>query len=74
MSNSKRELGWSISSIVLSIIAGGRDGDGYHDDILEYDLEEDAITSVGHMTRAREYHGISVVLAGDYTNWCDGSM
>ena len=57
------------------IIAGGRDYDGhYHDEILEYDQEEDTITSVGHMTQARSAHAISVVWAADYLQWCDGSM
>ena len=48
------------------IIAGGSDDWDYYDDILEYDPEEDTITSVGHMTQARAYHAISVVSAGDY--------
>ena len=55
-------------------IAGGEDTDYYYDDILEYDPEEDTITSVGHMIQARSYHAISVVLAADYLQWCDGSM
>ena len=57
------------------IIAGGQDSTGYsHDDILEYDPEEDTITSVGHMIQARFKHAISVVSAADYTEWCDRSM
>ena len=56
------------------IIAGGYDGSDDHDDILEYDPEEDTITSVGHMIQARVYHAISVVSAADYLQWCDGSM
>ena len=45
-----------------------------YDDILEYDPEEDTITSVGHMIQARDRHAISVVSAADYLQWCDGSM
>ena len=66
------------------IIAGGfyYDGndayDAYDswevDDILEYNPEEDTITSVGHMIQARDRHAISVVSAADYLQWCDGSM
>ena len=57
------------------IIAGGyAGGDDYYDDILEYDPEEDTITSVGHMTQARSLHAISAVSAADYLQWCDGSM
>ena len=55
-------------------IAGGEDNSGYHDDILEFDPEEDTITTVGHMIQARYYHAISVVSAADYLQWCDGSM
>ena len=43
---------------------------GEYDDILEYDPEEDTMTTVGHMTRARSQHAISVVQAGDYLQWC----
>ena len=57
------------------IIAGGRDSDlDDYDDILEYDPEEDTITTVGHMTQARGFHAISVVPTADYLQWCDGSM
>ena len=57
------------------IIAGGKDiDDNYYDDILEYDPEEDTITTVGHMTQARGYHAISVVSPADYLQWCDGSL
>ena len=57
------------------IIAGGQDSDlDSHDDILEYDPEEDTITTVGHMIQARVDHAISVVPAADYLQWCDGSM
>ena len=71
---------WNIEHI---IIAGGWycfDDDALNfscsskDDILEYDPEEDTFTNVGHMTQARAYHAISVVNAGAYTKWCDGSM
>ena len=55
------------------IIAGGSDNNVY-DDILQYDPEEDTITSVGHMIQARSFHAISVVPAEDYLQWCDGSM
>jgi len=58
-----------------SLLFGGQDSDlNYHDDILEYDLEEDTITLVGRMIQARAWHAISVVPAGDYLQWCDGSM
>ena len=56
------------------IILGGYGDNNYHDDILEYDPEEDTITSVGHMIQARGSHAISVVSAADYLQWCDGSM
>ena len=64
-----------MQSIIHDTIAGGEDSDyNYHDDILEYDPEEDTITIVGHMTMARESHAVSVVPAADYLQWCDGSM
>jgi len=50
------------------------DYDDTYDDILEYDPEEDTITSVGHMIQAKESHAISVVEAAEYTKWCDGSI
>ena len=82
MSNSKRNLhnvglsflSRSNSLIYTIIIAGGEDNDDIYDDILEYDPEEDTITSVGHMTQARAMHAISVVPAEDYLQWCDGSL
>ena len=43
---------------------------GEYDDILEYDPEGDSMVTVGHMTRARSQHAISVVQAGDYLQWC----
>ena len=57
------------------IISGGynynNDGDNfYYDDILEYDPEEDTMTTVGHMIQARFWHAISVVPADDYLQWC----
>ena len=60
--------------LMIHLIAGGYDGVDRYDDILEYDPEEDTITSVGHMTQARAYHAISVVSAGDYLQWCAGSL
>ena len=43
---------------------------GEYDDILEYDPEGDSMVTVGHMTRARSQHAISVVPAGDYLPGC----
>ena len=37
-----------------------------YDDILEYEPEEDAILSVGHMLRPRCWHAVSVVQVQDY--------
>ena len=54
------------------IIAGGYsypDGDS-HDDILEYDPEEDSMLPVGQMTQARSWHAVSVVQVQHYTKWC----
>ena len=59
----------TFNSLYTIIIAGG-----FYDDILQYDPEEDTITSVGHMIQARGSHAISVVSAADYLQWCDGSM
>ena len=57
------------------IIAGGQDSNlNAHDDILQYNPEEDTITTVGHMIQARYLHAISVVSAAAYLQWCDGSM
>ena len=47
---------------------------GEYDDILEYDPEGDTMTTVGHMTRARSQHAISVVQAGDYLQWCQWGL
>ena len=41
-----------------------------YDDILEYDPEGDTMTTVGHMTRPRSMHAISVVQAADYLPGC----
>ena len=60
--------------LMIHLIAGGYDGVDRYDDILEYDPEEDTITTVGHMTQARHSHAISVVSAADYLQWCDGSL
>ena len=59
----------------MIIIAGGVgagwiDYYDYHDYILEYDPEEDPISTVGHMTQPRADHAISVVQAAKYTKWC----
>ena len=40
------------------------------DEILEYNPEDDTITTVGHMTEARGGHAVSVVQAEDYLQWC----
>ena len=64
----------TFNSWYTIIIAGGEDWDyNNYDDILEYDPEEDTITSVGHMTQARSHHALSVVDAADYNKWCVGS-
>ena len=55
-------------------IAGGNDYYHYYEHILQYDPEEDTITTVGHMIQARSDHAISVASAADYLQWCDGSM
>ena len=55
------------------IITGGYADDTYND-ILEYNPEEDTITTVGHMAYRRAWHAISVVSAADYLQWCDRSM
>ena len=60
--------------LMIHLIAGGYDGVDRYDDILEYDPEEDTITTVGHMIQARAMHAISVVPTEDYLRWCDGSM
>ena len=56
------------------IIPGGYrlvdDHGHYYDDILEYDPEEDTMTIVGHMIKARAWHAVSVVRAEDYLQWC----
>ena len=50
--------------------AGGKDFDDSCDDILEYHPEEDTLIPVGHMTKARGEHAVSVVQARDYLQWC----
>ena len=52
-----------------NIFAGGMDDD-YHDDILEFKPDDDAIVPLGHMTQVRGWHAISVVKTQDYSNWC----
>ena len=47
--------------------------DPYLDDILEYDPEEDTITSDSedNMIHGRSEHAISVVGVVEYSKWCD---
>ena len=54
------------------LIAGGYGGwDGSEgNDILEYQPEEDTITTVGHMIQTRSQHAVSVVQADDFLQWC----
>ena len=49
--------------------AGGYDGD-YRDDIVEYDLKEDSMVTVGQMTLSRHFLAVSVVQADDFLLWC----
>ena len=51
------------------IIAGGY-GDGYRDDILEYDIMEDTFHETGKMLQHRDDHAVSVVQIEDYSMWC----
>ena len=51
------------------IIVGGYNG-SYHDDILEYDTEQDILLEIGNMRKAREEHAISVVQYSDFSHWC----
>ena len=51
------------------IIAGG-DGNGYRDDILEDNPDDDSMVGVGRMTQARASHAVSVAQAQDDTKWC----
>ena len=56
---------------MVIIIAGGWDEDyKNHDDILQYDPEEDKLIPVGHMIKKRSFHAVSVVKADDYLQWC----
>ena len=45
----------------------------YLDDIMEYEPEEETITSdsEGNMIHARGEHAISVVEIADYSHWCN---
>ena len=45
----------------------------YLDDIMEYEPEEDTITSdsEGNMIHARGEHAISVVEIAEYSKWCN---
>ena len=53
------------------MIAGGFSKNGnYHNDIVEYDPEEDSMVPVGEMIVVRANHAVSVVQAKDYTPWC----
>ena len=57
------------------IIAGGHKTDegpnGHlYDDIVEYNPEEDTMTTVGHMIQTRAFQAISVVEVTNYANWC----
>ena len=52
-------------------IAGGTDGDGKSDTILEFDITGDSIKNIGRMREARGYawHGVSVVKSADFSEW-----
>ena len=53
------------------IIAGGTDGDGKSDTILEFDITGDSIKNIGRMREARGYawRGVSVVKTADFSHW-----
>jgi len=51
------------------LIFGGADGN-YHDDILEFKPDEEAMVPLGSMIQPRAGHAISVVQTQDYSNWC----
>ena len=62
---------FSEVKVLKGTFSGGYGYDGYYsDDILEYDSEEDSMIPVGHMTRARAWHALSVVQEKDYIQWC----
>ena len=54
----------------VMIFGGSGGGGSYYDGILEYDLEEDTMVSVGHMMQPRLDHAVSVVQSQDYVQWC----
>ena len=53
-----------------NIIFAGGYGNVDHDDILEYNPDEDSMVVVGRMSQARYYHAVSVVQVQDFSVWC----
>ena len=49
--------------------AGGWTGSSYTDDVLQYNSEEDEWTTVGHLSTARGWHGMSLV-PGSTADFC----
>ena len=67
-------FGNSNASWICLMIVGGSYFVHYYDTILEYiqyNVEEDAIVTVGQMLEARDHHAISVVKAEDFSQWCE---
>ena len=50
-----------ILNILILIITGGHDGKKALADVLDYDPDENKWTKVGRLTKARFYHGMSLV-------------
>ena len=55
---------------MLTILAGGWDGDNVLDTILEYDITGDSYTEIGTMKDTRESHAVSVVQHEDFAQSC----
>ena len=55
----------NVIFLTLARVSGGSDGDQPYDDILEYKVG-DGWKEVGTMTKARGYHGLSVVSINDF--------
>ena len=60
-----------IHSHTHYIIAGGNDGSGDLNTVLEHDLDEDKIKTKSQMTETRSLHAISEVKFADYSQWCE---
>ena len=53
------------------LIMGGRDDDNNSlDAILEFDMETETFSELGHMQEARDAHAVSVVNTEQYLEWC----